>query len=282
MHALWGGLRLMQLAALDGAACRAAAARAVAACPQPARVLDLADGPVWSLLCADAGALVECVERRPLEALSRRVCGDRARVLGESEGWAPPGLVLLEPWFLELRDEWSGAQVAEMARRRAEAEARGLCPLVPQLPRLVCRLCLLECAELWARHGAVTTVCGLDLGRFERWAAPSRVRSLELWQWRYALVGGPVDWADLPRPAAAAADLEVPASGVCHAVCAWVDFDFGGAWQRTGPGTCFPQGVVFLPEPVVCAGRVRVRIELDPLHAEVELQSRPRSRSRSR
>ena len=145
VHAL-GRERLQRLNALPveaavGAAAAAGACRRASA----ARVLDLSDGPLWSILLARAGARACCVERSVAAArLSSRFvaesglsdCVDVVPLPEcDDEEWAgePPAalggafdLIVIEPSFSELHRCWAGEQLAAMQSARQWAEASEL------------------------------------------------------------------------------------------------------------------------------------------------------------
>ena len=260
---LWAE-RLRQLNALPVEAAVGAAAAAVGACRRAsaARVLDLSDGPLWSVLLARAGARACCVERSVVAArLSSRFVAesglsDCVDVVPLPEGddedvWAgePPAalggafdLVVIEPSFSELHRCWAGEQLAAMQSARQWAEASGLAGRsTPQLPsRATLEALLIEAPALWRRHGPVGEVCGLDLSSFNRLVDAdddaSQTRSLPLWQWPHRRVTATTTWATaaLPFRGGAAwrwrgeAEFVATAAGTAHAVVAWLNLGAGG------------------------------------------------------
>ena len=219
--------------------------------------------------------------------------------------------LLVEPSFGSHKRCWAGEHLAEMVARRRWAERRGLiaadAPQLPSAARL--RGCLVECADLFRRHQRVGDVCGLDCRPFNALALPPswarRARSLPLWQYTHRVLSRPATLAHAPLPvpspppsaassmdAAAAtraslvrgaATLSSTCAGTCHALCVWVDFDFGPSARlvRTGPTTeaddaeglafgptAWWQAVLFLEEPCQLEGagaRLEATVELDLL-----------------
>ena len=156
-----------------------------------------------------------------------------------------PALLLVAPFFSHLRRQWGGSHLAEMGRRRRLAERRGLVgPETPQLPCAVrLRAVLLSCPRLHARHAPVGTSCGVDVSCFNTLGEAPRYRSLPLWQWDHTPLGEPFTVAVHALPLATneggeAVEWLCPATAklppllgppqTCHAVCAWLDFSFGG------------------------------------------------------
>ena len=222
----------------------------------------------------------------------------------------PFDLLLLDPCFSPLRRIWAGAQLCEIVRLRRWAESMGIVtrttPMLPAGARL--HGVLLECPDLWRRHQPVGDVSGINVRAFNKLLAPRQLleaRSLQLWQWAHEPLSAPFTWGcvALPAPSAMQAvrgeqHVEVAArSGVCHAVCAWIDFEFAaGAALRTGPPatsgeriqaeptqgpwdepTPWAQAVCFLQQPIaVSVGeRVSFALELDLLTAAFKVEVQP-------
>ena len=199
----------------------------------------------------------------------------------------PFDAVMIEPSFTHLRRCWSGEHLAETVRRRRWAERRALVSAAaPMLPRVAhVFACLLECPELWRRRQRVGDVCGLDLRRFNSLAPPTAETSahaIGVWQIAHATLSGAVCWSTMHLPlqrqpdgdvVAGGASLVAVRAGTCHAVCCWVNYDYGGELQtRTGPtvegatvrfdATPWLQGVVLLREPCKLDAGSALEVEL--------------------
>ena len=276
VHALWGRERLQQLNALPVEAAVGAAAAAVGACRRAsaARVLDLSDGPLWSILLARAGARACCVERSVAAArLSSRFVAesglsDCVDVVPLPEGddedaWAgePPAalggafdLIVIEPSFGELHRCWAGEQLAAMQSARQWAEASGLAGRsTPQLPS---RATLEGCSSRCRRSGGATARwerCAASISRASTvWSTPTTTLADAVAA--AVAVAAPARHGDddvgdggaaLPRRAAwrwrGEAEFVATAAGTAHAVVAWLNFGAGDGdgddslLVRTGP-----------------------------------------------
>ena len=224
-------------------------------------------------------------------------------------GWRFDAL-LIEPSFTAFKRCWAGEQLAEALRRRWWAEAHGLvarcAPMLPSSAKL--RACLVECHDLWRRHGPVADVADVDVRRFNSLCRPfhSVGRSLPLWQYTHRVLGPGRTWAEVGLPIEGEQGVlggTIPATlspglgplrGTVHAICAWVDYDYGEgagvALVQTGPmpedtneatssllprfgPTPWWQGIVFLQTPIELSADAESQ-HLSRLEAAISLDLR--------
>mmetsp|Transcript_49329 Transcript_49329/g.142957 ORF Transcript_49329/g.142957 Transcript_49329/m.142957 type:complete len:691 (+) Transcript_49329:24-2096(+) len=196
--------------------------------------------------------------------------------------------LLFEPCATADAHPWS---VALGVRRRMERAMPLLAPsgkAFPTCARLLAQL--VACRGAWLARRPLSRTCGLDLAAANASLVPRRSAPLScsLCELAWSALSPPTPLLDLSLglcqgsagPWLGNCALQPDASGECHAVALWVDFDLGGesTWLSTGPPpagaapTGWSQALQLLDVPlVVAASGQAVRLEA-ALSVEGELE----------